>query len=103
MADHLKRAPARAPLAAEAVDENTPSRSRFLALAMGGLAVCPVLQSCVFIDVADTGEGGGGAVTFSVNDPTYAPLAEVGKHVCTAFGPVQVILLRASESEILAF
>lgn len=82
------------------------SRRDFIAAAVGTLFACPLLKACEYVEIRDTGSTGGSGdqgFTFSINDPDFAALAEVGGNVCVAFGPVEVIVYRASEDEVLAF
>lgn len=85
---------------------DTPSRRQFLRTSFAALMSCPALAACEFIELRGGGGsigGEGGGFPFSLNDPTYAALEEVGGHVCVALGPVEVALFRASEDEFLAF
>ena len=82
------------------------SRRDFIAAAVGTLFACPLLKACEYVDIRESGPAGGSGAEgfpFSINDPDFAALAEVGGNVCVAFGPVEVVLYRASEDEILAF
>jgi Rieske Fe-S protein len=87
------------------------SRRDFLRVSVGAFVGCPLVQGCEFVELRDTGAGrpGGdgsgdtGSVTFSINDPDYAALATVGGHSCIIFGPIEFILLRASDTEVIAF
>jgi nitrite reductase/ring-hydroxylating ferredoxin subunit len=82
------------------------SRRDFIAAAVGTLFACPLLKACEYVELRDSSSGEGSGeqgFTFSINDPDFAALATVGGNVCVAFGPVEVVVYRASEDEILAF
>ena len=70
--------------------------------ALAAVSVCPVLSGCEFIEVRDVGEFVDQS-TFSISDPGLEALATVGETACFDHGARELVLVRASEDEILAF
>lgn len=90
--------------AADTAASRPLSRRDLLINAVKTAVVCPALASCAYIDLRNVqGGGGGGGVQFSTHDPTHAALAEVGGQSCIAVGPVQLMLYRVDDLEIVAF
>lgn len=69
--------------------------------ALAATAICPMVAGCEFADV-DEGEVVPES-TFSVDDPAYADLAEVGGTACHDHGGLEMLLVRTSEDEVVAF
>lgn len=84
---------------------HSEGRRRFLRAAVGAAFACPAIAACEFVELRDTdGPGAGGAsLPFDLAEPAFAGLANVGGSACLAAGPVELLLLRADEDEILAF
>lgn len=80
-------------------------RRRFLQAAVGAAFACPALAACEFVELrdADGPARGDAPLPFDLSDPAFAGLAIVGGSACLAAGPVELLLLRAEEDEILAF
>lgn len=82
------------------------SRRDFLRASLATMVACPAVQACEFIELRDTGSAGGSdrpGLAFNVNDPEFAALATVGGNTCVDFGPISVVVYRASEDEVIAF
>ncbi len=75
-------------------------RSAIKAIAV--LSVCPLIQSCEFVN-HDGLESELEATGFSLDDPDFEDLTSVGGTACFALGAVEVLLVRTSEQEVLAF
>jgi nitrite reductase/ring-hydroxylating ferredoxin subunit len=77
------------------VDRN---RRRLLTL----LALCPLAPACEFADVIGT-PSGQRVGTFSLSDPGFEALADVGGMACIRVDLIDILLIRASDTEVLAF
>lgn len=114
-------------------DEDPQLLSRRAALkALAAVSVCPLVASCEFVELKDdddeasttnqssgndqdaghgtNGDTGGDTDTvpvdgtpFSLDDPELEALSEVGNQACFDHGSQEVILVRASDDEIVAF
>lgn len=106
-------------------DEHLLSRRAALK-AIAAVSVCPLMISCEFVDIHDEGEnedpGGNqsqpnnGSSTdpennseapdgtqFSLDDPELEALGSVGGTACFAHGSQDLVLVRASDDDIIAF
>ena len=80
-----------------------PDRRSVLKLGVAAVFGCTTLASCEFVELKGASGGPAGTgIPFSLNDPAFAALETVGGHACVAFGPIDVALFRASETEFLA-
>jgi nitrite reductase/ring-hydroxylating ferredoxin subunit len=82
-----------------------PSRRALLVAALRASLVCPVLAACEYIEIEDGAGGPGsgeGPFVFNTNDPRFAALGTVGGHACLAFGPLELLVVRANETEVIA-
>lgn len=63
-----------------------------------------LLQGCEFIELKESGERPPTEGTpFSLSDPDYAALSQVGGTACAALGAIPLVLVRANETSVLAF
>lgn len=92
-------ADASAPLAS-----GCPNRGRRVFLCRLGLAAtATALAGCEFSEIYEAQTQAGATLDFDVSQPDFAALATVGGKQVVKVGGADVLLLRASETQVLAF
>lgn len=86
--------------ARDAVEVSGPTRREMLQRVVG-VALASALPGCTIAEVFSDGAAAEDVV-FSLSDPTYAPLLEVGGMVSVDSGPLKLLLIRAAEAEVVA-
>ena len=82
-------------------DRNLVTRRAALK-ALAAVSVCPVLSACEFVELRDVGELAD-ATPFSLDDPALESLSNVGETACLQHGAQELVLVRVSDDEIVAF
>lgn len=81
-------------------DEKSGVDRRFFLKAMGISLTCPLWTACEFVDVYDTELVD--SEEFDLNDEAFQGLAEVGGTACLEAGSLSLLLIRRSDTEVLA-
>ena len=81
-------------------DERGVDRDRRRLLTL--LALCPLAPACEFADVIGT-PSGQRVGSFSITDPGFEALADVGGMACIRVDLVDILLIRRSDTEMIAF
>ncbi len=82
---------------------NDPSRRAALK-AIAALAACPLLSACEFVDHDDLDDFEvSDSASFSLSDEAFGELADIGGKACLDLGSQELLLVRTSDDEIVAF
>ncbi len=82
-------------------DGNLVSRRAALK-ALAAVSMCPLVSACEFVELRDVGELAD-ETPFSLDDPGLESLSTVGETACFEHGARDLVLVRKSEDEIVAF
>ncbi|MFW5967611.1 MAG: Rieske (2Fe-2S) protein [Persicimonas sp.] len=81
-------------------DDDLKIERRVFLQGLGAAVGCSLLQGCEFVEVAGDGEGQN--VEFSLDDPQFSALEEIGETACIDAGSLELLLIRKDDEEILA-